>query len=95
MVCQSVRESSQKYKQISLFFEDFCRFFFLPQVLAAEGGYMPTEEVVQLSKFVDVSHKVWDVVGIVVMANQPMKARVVWNLLEFPGLFLVFLIALE
>ena len=56
---------------------------------------MPTEEVVQLSKFVDVSHKVWDVVGIVVMANQPMKARVVWNLLEFPGLFLVFLIALE
>ena len=59
-VFEKVARSTNKIRP---FFEDFCRWVFLPQVLAAEGGYMPTEEVVQLSKFVDVVTKFgmfWD-----------------------------------
>ena len=49
------------------------------KVLAAEGGYMPTEEVVQPSKFGDVNHKVW-----VFWDCCDEEGRVVWNLLGFP-----------
>ena len=95
MVCQSAWESSQKYQKIRPFFENFCRWVFFAAGAGCRGwlhAHRGSGTTVQVCWWESQSLGCF---GIVVMANQPMKARVVWNLLGFPGLFLVFLIALE